>query len=240
MFGSQSIVCLATLVLGASALVMDSLHQRNGLTTAHRRHAANVLDASVHPAKRTIAERRALRQKRCAQRNNTLSSSSVVATVSADNVPQNFAPDPTTTTPEADQQQPQPTPNTDNGSDNSNGNTGSGNGNTGGGGDTYTGDLTYYDAGLGACGGTNTNSDMIAAVGWQFFDSFGGGYTNPNNAPICNKPVVITYGGKSITVTIVDRCGGCQPDDLDLTPTAFSQLADLGVGRLHGATWHFA
>lgn len=47
----------------------------------------------------------------------------------------------------------------------------------------------------------------------------------------------ITAGDKSTTVTIVDRCGGCLgPTDLDLSPTAFQDLAPLSVGRLK-MTW---
>ncbi|GAB1522425.1 hypothetical protein RhiTH_005542 [Rhizoctonia solani] len=46
-------------------------------------------------------------------------------------------------------------------------------------------------------------------------------------------------GGKTIRVGIVDRCEGCALWDLDLSPSAFQQLAPLATGRLYGATWHF-
>jgi expansin (peptidoglycan-binding protein) len=46
--------------------------------------------------------------------------------------------------------------------------------------------------------------------------------------------------GKSVTVTVVDRCAGCAGTaDLDLSPTAFSQLANESVGRLHNAEWNY-
>ena len=45
--------------------------------------------------------------------------------------------------------------------------------------------------------------------------------------------------GKSVTVTITDRCVGCAEFDLDFAPSAFSILADQSLGRLHGMTWHF-
>lgn len=48
-----------------------------------------------------------------------------------------------------------------------------------------------------------------------------------------------TDQGKSVTVTITDRCTGCAEFDLDFSPSAFSQLADQSVGRIHGMTWHF-
>lgn len=41
--------------------------------------------------------------------------------------------------------------------------------------------------------------------------------------------------GKSVVVEVQDRCAGCETDkDVDLTPTAFQQIADLGVGRIRG------
>ena len=46
--------------------------------------------------------------------------------------------------------------------------------------------------------------------------------------------------GKSVTITVTDRCVGCAETDLDFSPAAFSQLADLSVGRLDGVTWHWA
>ncbi|GAW04970.1 expansin family protein [Lentinula edodes] len=108
-----------------------------------------------------------------------------------------------------------------------------------------SGDGTYYDAGLGACGITNTDTDYIAAIGEDFFDQYaihmGVTSGNPNENPICNKKVIATYQGKSVTVAITDRCGGCtNPYSLDFTPTAFSQLADQSVGRITGMTWVWA
>jgi hypothetical protein len=81
---------------------------------------------------------------------------------------------------------------------------------------------------------------MIAAASMLLYDGFDG-YTgpNPNDNPICGKQVQITYNSKTIVVTIVDRCVGCARPDLDLSPAAFSLLADESVGRLSGATWQF-
>jgi len=105
-----------------------------------------------------------------------------------------------------------------------------------------TGDMTFYDPGLGACGITNSADDMICAADLDLFDSFGGGYPdgNPNTAPICGKKISITAPGatKSITLTIVDRCAGCTKfGSMDLSPAAFNQLADPSVGRVPGMTW---
>ncbi|KAJ3848429.1 RlpA-like double-psi beta-barrel-protein domain-containing protein-containing protein [Lentinula lateritia] len=97
---------------------------------------------------------------------------------------------------------------------------------------TYTGDVTYYTPGLGACGIVNTSAQLVAAIGHIAFDSY------PN--PICGKKVTASYGGHSVTVEIVDRCVGCAGEyDLDLSSTAFSELAPLSVGRLTGVTWEY-
>ena len=42
--------------------------------------------------------------------------------------------------------------------------------------------------------------------------------------------------GKSITVTVTDRCTACAITDLDLSPSAFSDLAAESVGRFD-MTW---
>ncbi|KAI9062527.1 hypothetical protein FKP32DRAFT_1593170 [Trametes sanguinea] len=81
---------------------------------------------------------------------------------------------------------------------------------------------------------------MIVAIDAQTFDSFPGATGNPNTNPICNKKITATTtDGKSVTVTVTDRCAGCAVGSIDLTPTAFQQLASLDVGRLHGVTWNF-
>lgn len=43
--------------------------------------------------------------------------------------------------------------------------------------------------------------------------------------------------GKSVEVTVTDRCTGCAETDLDFSPSAFDQLADETVGRISGMTW---
>lgn len=102
---------------------------------------------------------------------------------------------------------------------------------------TFSGQATFYSPGLGACGETNTDSDMICALNYVQFDAVN--TPNPNNNPDCNRKINVFYQGKTITVTMVDRCPGCQDGDLDLSPTAFSQLADESVGRID-ITWDWA
>lgn len=99
----------------------------------------------------------------------------------------------------------------------------------------FDGQATYYAPGLGACGWTNTDSDYIVAISASLFDSFGSG--NPNKNPACGHKISASYGGKTITVSVADRCVGCAWGDLDFTPTGFSQLADMSKGRLSGLSW---
>ncbi|KAH9486862.1 Allergen Asp f 7 [Psilocybe cubensis] len=87
---------------------------------------------------------------------------------------------------------------------------------------TQTGQGTFYSTGLGACGITNKDTDHIAAVSHLLFDSF---------------PRLDPDQGKSVVVTLTDRCTGCAITDLDFSPSAFNQLADFAVGRISGMTW---
>ncbi|KAF8528563.1 RlpA-like double-psi beta-barrel-protein domain-containing protein-containing protein [Gautieria morchelliformis] len=101
---------------------------------------------------------------------------------------------------------------------------------------TNTGDVTFFAPGLGACGKTNSASDLMVAVSFEFFNSFG---PQTNGNPICGRQIQATApGGKTVTVTVEDKCAGCAQFDLDMSPAAFDQLADPSVGRLHGVTWH--
>ncbi|KAB5594258.1 Rare lipoprotein A-like double-psi beta-barrel protein [Ceratobasidium theobromae] len=105
-------------------------------------------------------------------------------------------------------------------------------------GSTFTGEGTFYATGLGACGITNVDTDFICAVSQSLFDGFEG-YTgsDPNSNPICNRKLKATYEGKTVTVTVTDRCVGCALHDIDFSPSAFDQLADQSIGRLKGLTW---
>ncbi|KAK5952632.1 hypothetical protein OHC33_006224 [Knufia fluminis] len=95
----------------------------------------------------------------------------------------------------------------------------------------YSGVLTYYDPALGACGMTNNAGDAIAAVSHVIFDAVKVG-TNPNANPLCGKKIRATKGGKSIDLTVVDRCTGCQPKDIDVTRSVFKDLANIDEGRV--------
>ncbi|KAJ6559315.1 hypothetical protein B0H10DRAFT_1845877, partial [Mycena sp. CBHHK59/15] len=58
--------------------------------------------------------------------------------------------------------------------------------------------------------------------------------------PICRKKLKATYGKKTVTVVVEDRCAGCPgAADLDFTEAGFKQLASLGVGRLGNVKWEW-
>lgn len=106
----------------------------------------------------------------------------------------------------------------------------------------YQGDGTYYETGMGACGIASANSEMVVAIAWQLFDSSQNG-PNPNLNPLCGRKIrAWRAGGNStssqgaVEVTVVDRCIGCQPADLDFSITAFELLADKWEGRV-GVQW---
>ncbi|KAF2196689.1 hypothetical protein GQ43DRAFT_354729, partial [Delitschia confertaspora ATCC 74209] len=104
---------------------------------------------------------------------------------------------------------------------------------------SYTGDLTYYSPGLGACGVTSGDKDAIVSVSHYTFDAVQKG-SNPNSNPLCGKKIRAqrTFNGKaaSADLTVVDRCTGCEPTDLDVSPGVFSNLANPDQGRVV-VTW---
>ena len=115
---------------------------------------------------------------------------------------------------------------------------------------------TFYEAGLGSCGFQNTDADFIVAVDIATIQSFPGATANPNayaspqfpvrthslgispdRNPMCGRQMQVTAAGKSVTVMVADTCPSCAVGSVDLSPSAFQQLADLSVGRLHDISW---
>ncbi|KAJ5204320.1 uncharacterized protein N7498_005199 [Penicillium cinerascens] len=95
----------------------------------------------------------------------------------------------------------------------------------------YEGDLTYYNPGLGACGYTNSGSDMVCAVSHILFDAASTG-SDPNDNPLCGMKLRLRRNGKSVDVKVVDRCVGCAVTDLDVTEAVFEEVAELAQGRV--------
>ncbi|MCJ1441648.1 MAG: hypothetical protein MMC23_002138 [Stictis urceolatum] len=99
----------------------------------------------------------------------------------------------------------------------------------------FTGDLTYYDVGLGSCGITNGPGDAIVALAVDMMQNG----ANPNANPLCGQTITISYNGVQTQATIVDTCQACATDDLDASTSLFSTVAPNGDGRVHGVSWWF-
>ena len=76
---------------------------------------------------------------------------------------------------------------------------------------SFTGDLTYYGPGLGACGITSTDSDNIVSISHYLFDAEQKG-SDPNQNPLCGLMIRAERTDardgrlKSIDLQVVDRC----------------------------------
>ena len=97
------------------------------------------------------------------------------------------------------------------------------------------GSFTWYNTGLGACGQVHTDAGLVVALSAPLFDPYTPN-SNPNYNSLCNRRLRANYNGRSVDAIVVDRCLACATYDLDLSPAAFQQLADLSVGRIQG-TW---
>ncbi|KAK4986461.1 hypothetical protein LTR66_000141 [Elasticomyces elasticus] len=102
-------------------------------------------------------------------------------------------------------------------------------------GSKYTGDITHYDVGLGSCGWTSTADEFVVAIEHTIMNN----PANPNNNPRCGKYVTLSYGGVTHQAKIVDTCGGCLPNAIDLSDSLFAAVAPKGDGRVHNVEWWF-
>jgi len=104
-------------------------------------------------------------------------------------------------------------------------------------GPTHSGDGTFTTFGLGSCGSTNNNNQLVVGVSTEFFNNFPGGGSNPNDNPICGRQIQASFNHTTVTVEIVDTCVGCAEFDLNFSPAAFTKFAKESVGRIHGVSW---
>ena len=76
---------------------------------------------------------------------------------------------------------------------------------------TFTGDLTYYEPGLGACGVVSSDNSAIVSISHFLFDSKQTG-SDPNQNPLCFMKIrtqrfdISLNILKSADLTVVDRC----------------------------------
>lgn len=91
----------------------------------------------------------------------------------------------------------------------------------------YTGRGTFYDAGLGACGRTNTASDLIVALNQDQYTA----------NKWCFKKIRITANGITCDAEIVDMCPGCPFGALDMSKALFHHFAEFDAGVIY-VKWH--
>ncbi|WP_435134922.1 cysteine/serine endopeptidase inhibitor [Actinacidiphila sp. bgisy144] len=104
-------------------------------------------------------------------------------------------------------------------------------------GQPMSGEMTYYnDVGYGACGTSiDASTQYLVAVSYQWWTA-----ANPNNDPLCSGiSVQVSYGGKTITVPVADKCPTCDASHIDLSEPAFTEFAPTGTGVVTGITWQF-
>jgi expansin (peptidoglycan-binding protein) len=97
------------------------------------------------------------------------------------------------------------------------------------GGALHTGEATYYSEadGGGNCSFDPTPQDLMVGAMNQ---------TDYANSAICGAYVELTGPNGTITIRIVDRCPECPAGNIDLSPLAFSKIAELVKGRVP-ITW---
>lgn len=104
-------------------------------------------------------------------------------------------------------------------------------------GKSFTGEMTYFTPGMGACGVSSSETDSMVAISMALFDQ----YTpngNPNKNPLCGKTVTIKgKDGADHTATIWDRCVGCAEADLDMPEAFFNTVTSHADGRAYGVSW---
>ena len=104
-------------------------------------------------------------------------------------------------------------------------------------GKSFTGEMTYFTPGMGACGESSSETDSMVAISKDLFDQ----YTpngNPNKNPLCGATVTIKgKDGADHKATIWDRCVGCAEADLDMPQAFFNTVTDHADGRAYGVSW---
>ncbi|MCU0694426.1 MAG: hypothetical protein MUF54_23820 [Polyangiaceae bacterium] len=90
---------------------------------------------------------------------------------------------------------------------------------------SHSGEATYYDSadGSGNCLFPATPNDLM--VGAMNHVDYAG-------SAVCGACVSLSGPQGTITIRVVDQCPECPQGDIDLSPSAFSQIAELSAGRV--------
>jgi hypothetical protein len=97
-----------------------------------------------------------------------------------------------------------------------------------------SGDLTFYEAGQGACGWINNGyTEDVFALGAGMMGE------QSNGNPYCGRSATVYVGDKSVKVKLVDKCMDCKGQSIDLSYHAIDQIMNRDIGRMHDIKWHF-
>ncbi|RYP19124.1 hypothetical protein DL765_003540 [Monosporascus sp. GIB2] len=91
----------------------------------------------------------------------------------------------------------------------------------------FTGDMSWYNPGLGACGHLNSEADLVVALSSSEYSS-----------DVCGRRITISGNGRTTAATVVDRCLSCASGSIDVSPVVFDDIAPLELGRVQ-VTWEF-
>ncbi|TGJ86217.1 hypothetical protein E0Z10_g2512 [Xylaria hypoxylon] len=91
-----------------------------------------------------------------------------------------------------------------------------------------SGDMTYFNPGLGACGRTDNDGSPVVALNPA-------DYANGAN---CGRWITIQGNGHQTAAQVVDLCPGCASGAIDVSPAIFDDIAPLSVGRIR-VNWFF-
>lgn len=99
----------------------------------------------------------------------------------------------------------------------------------------YTGDMTYYDPGVGSCGIASGPNEDVVALSKEIMRNG----ANPNANPRCGSRIGIwnPQTKKKYSAKVVDTCQGCKKGDIDVSPALFKKIAPNGDGRVAGINW---
>ncbi|KII95423.1 hypothetical protein PLICRDRAFT_170079 [Plicaturopsis crispa FD-325 SS-3] len=100
------------------------------------------------------------------------------------------------------------------------------------------GTLFNFAPGLGACGFTNTSTELVASVSAKNFNSYPGATSNPNKNPICTHKLTVSLGDKHYSAKIVDYfVAQGQDSDVGFSDAAFTKFANPSQGTVEGVSW---
>ncbi|RTE79061.1 hypothetical protein BHE90_006472 [Fusarium euwallaceae] len=98
-----------------------------------------------------------------------------------------------------------------------------------------SGEFTYYDIGMGACGEDDSGKDETENIVALSHLLMG---TVSNGNPMCGKTITIKANGKTTTAVVKDKCMGCAINDIDVSKKCFKEISgDLDAGRIEVEWW---